>query len=586
MRNKNNYKSLYIVCALSSLLVACNGGSDSGSSNTQSGINNNLRPNTDGTTGSTCDGLPTWNASSVYNGGDRVVADGKEYKANWWTQGENPLTKSGKVNSGQQPWLFLNSCGDAPIPPVPSPSPSPTPTSSPAPVPTPTSTPEPQPPVPDNYKVYPDGRGSYTGGTIVKGSDGKLYQCQSNVVAPWCNSTAEWAYAPASGTAWSSAWQLVDNPGPAPSPTPPAPQPTEEPVPPAPSPAGKHLVVGYVDKSSTGAFASIKNEAFKQYDIIVVGFADCNPASCNTPSKLMIDTAAHVAANAKPGAQLLLSVGGQNDSQPFSPNASNPSQMPAFADKLVSYMNQINSNITSGPKLTGVDLDIEVWNSGENITALAKALKLKGSIVAVAPILATVGGSQVSSKNPTTLSLTAGGMQYSDYSGALASGNVDYLFVQAYNGGDAEVISIDNKTMLTPDFHDRAAEAMHNLVKDSCFPMNGNKYANGAMVCIPKSANTKIMIGTVANYSAGGAWENGIEYRNHMWKYMEKSAAGNKAILNAFNASVQKAKSYQYYNGVMVWSIGNDYFPSAWSNDTWDPVGAFTNNIVNLGFTE
>lgn len=587
---KSNIKLLTLTIS-ATLVVACQGGTNT------SGQNSNLKFNTvNGTTGSTCDALPLWSAESTYSTAGMAVAfNGKKYTNGWWTKGENPEQNSGPSGSGKV-WTFNEDCGVAPKPspepstsPTASPTPSPVPSVSPSPAPTTSPTPEPKPPVPGNHPVYPEKRGTYIGGTVVVGYDGGLYKCLNDVVAPWCNSTAEWAYAPdkANATAWNTAWELVNGPVPDVSPTPPAPKPTASPEPaptmsPPPSPAGKHLVVGYIDKSSIGAFASIDNSAFKKYDIIVVGFADCNPASCGTPNETMIGTAERVAANAKPGAQLLLSVGGENDSAPFAPTSANPAQMPAFADKLVSYMDEINKKITLGPKLTGVDLDIEVWNSGENITALARALKSKGVTVAVAPILATVGGSEVSSKNPTTLSLTAGGMVYSDYSGALADGSVDYLFVQAYNGGGSGVISIDGKTMLFPEFHDRVAEAMHNLVKDSCLPMNGVKYSNGAMVCIPKSANTKIMIGTVANWSAGGAEET----RNHMWAHMERSAAGNKAILNSFNASVQKAKSYHYYNGVMVWSIGNDYWPSAWSNDTWDPVGAFTNNIVNLGFTQ
>lgn len=54
-------------------------------------------------------------------------------------------------------------------------------------------------------QVYPAGRGSYTSSSIVKASDGNLYKCN---IAGWCNSAAEWAYAPASGMYWSDAWSL------------------------------------------------------------------------------------------------------------------------------------------------------------------------------------------------------------------------------------------------------------------------------------------------------------------------------------------------------------------------------------------
>lgn len=73
--------------------------------------------------------------------------------------------------------------------------------------PTPTPTPTPSPSVcPKNPIVYPAGRNTYTGGTIVKASNGKLYQCISNVVAGWCNSPSD-VYAPGSGWASGDAWQ-------------------------------------------------------------------------------------------------------------------------------------------------------------------------------------------------------------------------------------------------------------------------------------------------------------------------------------------------------------------------------------------
>ena len=50
---------------------------------------------------------------------------------------------------------------------------SPTPTPTPTPTPSPTITPTPTPtPTPGQYKIYPDGRGSYVAGSQVQGSDG------------------------------------------------------------------------------------------------------------------------------------------------------------------------------------------------------------------------------------------------------------------------------------------------------------------------------------------------------------------------------------------------------------------------------
>jgi chitodextrinase len=54
--------------------------------------NNNNTGNNDNNNTNTGD-IPTWNASSVYVGGDQVVYNGKVYKASWWTQGDNPETQ-------------------------------------------------------------------------------------------------------------------------------------------------------------------------------------------------------------------------------------------------------------------------------------------------------------------------------------------------------------------------------------------------------------------------------------------------------------------------------------------------------------
>jgi chitin-binding protein len=58
-------------------------------------------------------------------------------------------------------------------------------------------------PVPTAQYVYPQGLGQYVTGTLVQGSDGKIYRC---TVAGWCNSTSAYHYAPGTGAAWGSAW--------------------------------------------------------------------------------------------------------------------------------------------------------------------------------------------------------------------------------------------------------------------------------------------------------------------------------------------------------------------------------------------
>ncbi len=166
-----------------------------------------------------CSSIPAWNSSVAYTGGTAVVYNNVEYVANWWTQSNNPSTNNGGSGSGQ-PWTVVASCSG----PAPTPSPSPTP----APTPTPTPTPD--------VQIYPAGIGTYAIGSQVQASDGKIYTC---IVPGWCNQN-NWAYAPSTGTYWSSAWTLGSTPSPTPTPSPtaaPSPSPTATPTPtPAPTP--------------------------------------------------------------------------------------------------------------------------------------------------------------------------------------------------------------------------------------------------------------------------------------------------------------------------------------------------------------
>ncbi len=53
-----------------------------------------------------CASLSTWQADIAYTGGQQVVYQQNAYKANWWTQNQNP----GDNNGPWQEWLLLGSC--------------------------------------------------------------------------------------------------------------------------------------------------------------------------------------------------------------------------------------------------------------------------------------------------------------------------------------------------------------------------------------------------------------------------------------------------------------------------------------------
>ncbi|GJL54913.1 MAG: chitin-binding protein CbpD [Nitrospirales bacterium] len=61
---------------------------------------------------------------------------------------------------------------------------------------------------PPTHMTYPEGIGNYQPGTVVKGTNGKLYQCRPFPFSGWCNQ-APLYYAPGTGLAWEQAWRLA-----------------------------------------------------------------------------------------------------------------------------------------------------------------------------------------------------------------------------------------------------------------------------------------------------------------------------------------------------------------------------------------
>ena len=86
-----------------------------------------------------------WSASIAYTAGAVVLDQGKTYTANWWTQGNEPVTNNGGAGSGQ-PWTLSSGCSTTPPPPTPTPPP-PTPTPPPP-------TPTPPAPAPSGSTFY------------------------------------------------------------------------------------------------------------------------------------------------------------------------------------------------------------------------------------------------------------------------------------------------------------------------------------------------------------------------------------------------------------------------------------------------
>ena len=154
------------------------------------GPTNTLAPPTATTVPGSCT-AQAWNVDTIYTGGNTVSHNGNEWRAKWWTQGEEPGT------TGQWGvWEDLGACsGGATATPNPTNTPGVTNT----PIPTATS-----PSGNCTSTQYVAGT-TYNVGDIVQNVNNE-YQCD---IAGWCSSSGAWAYEPGVGLYWQDAWSYV-----------------------------------------------------------------------------------------------------------------------------------------------------------------------------------------------------------------------------------------------------------------------------------------------------------------------------------------------------------------------------------------
>ena len=140
-----------------------------------------------------------WKPGSVYQAKETTIWAGKQWQAQWWTQGDNP------AESG--PWGVWKAVGSASCGTTPTPTPTVAPTPAPTPVPsiTPTVAPTPTPSQPPaGVPVYVAGNSYGPGDTV--SNNGVVYQCKGWPFGLWCSGSA---YEPGKGSAWKSAWNKL-----------------------------------------------------------------------------------------------------------------------------------------------------------------------------------------------------------------------------------------------------------------------------------------------------------------------------------------------------------------------------------------
>ncbi len=221
---------------------------------------------------------------------------------------------------------------------------------------------------------------SYTAGQIVQNINNR-YMCS---IAGWCSSSAAWAYAPGTGSAWTDAWSLVG-----PCDTGPTLTPSRTPTP-CTTCGGSlpyHVITGYWQNFNNGATVLRLSSVPTSYNLIAVAFADASGApgavTFNIDSGLSTALGGYtnaqftsdVATVRARGQKVIISVGGQNGSI----SVSDSSSATNFSNSIISLMNTFGFD--------GVDIDLE---NGINATYMAQALRSvvaakPGSIITFAP---------------------------------------------------------------------------------------------------------------------------------------------------------------------------------------------------------
>ena len=304
-----------------------------------------------------------WSAATAYSAGDTVTEGGNTYKANWWTQGNDPATNSGATGTGE-PWTVASSCTTSPPPPTPTPPP---PTPAPPP-----PTPTPPAPAPTGCAPWSASTAYSAGATVTE--NGITYK------ANWWtqgNDPATNSGPTGSGQPWTVTTACTTTPTPPspPAPTPPTPpSPPPAPTPPSPPPASGFVFGSYkdvtinmdwnVDQISTmvtGTRVPVLTAMPAKQQVLTWAFAS---GECGSENWAGVTPAALVAQNVNQwvsaGKQYIVSTGGQAGVFTCGSDAN-----------FEAFIQRYNSS-----SLIGIDFDIEGGQSQDVINNLVARTKV------------------------------------------------------------------------------------------------------------------------------------------------------------------------------------------------------------------
>lgn len=494
---------------------------------------------------------PAWNPTTIYVQGNEVKHNGRQWRAKWWTQGEEPGT------TGQWGvWLDLGPCGGSTPPPTATPLPSSTPTATNTPgtvIPTntPVNTPLPTatpgggscPGIPQ----YVAGT-TYTTGQFVK-NIGNKYQC---TVGGWCSSSAAWAYEPGVGMYWETAWSYVSPCSSSPTPTN-TPAPTSTPATPGPSPTPcpncggnlpNRLLIGYWHNFNNGSSTLKLREVSQHWDVVNVAFAEPqthgSAVMAFTPynatvSEFQNDVQLLHGRNQK----VLISVGGANVHLDLQTAA----QANDFANSMIAIIETYGFD--------GLDVDLEGGSlslgPGDNDFRNPTTPRIVHFITAVQTIVNHFGPGFILTAAPETAYVQGGYSAYSGLYGAYLP--LIYAFhdrwtvihVQHYNSGCMVALNGVCYAQGTANFQVAMAEMLL-----AGFPVAGTG------LTFPALRQEQVAIGLPAAPAAAGGGYTPPATVHQALEYLIKGTPYSG------HYPLQNPGGYANFRGLMTWSINWD----------------------------
>ena len=294
-----------------------------------------------------------WNSATAYVGGDTVTEGGKTYKANWWTQGNDPATSNGATGTGQ-PWTIASGCTVSPPPPVTPPPPAG----------------NPPPPAGSPCAAW-NAATAYSGGATVSRNG-------ANYVANWWtqgDDPATHSGPTGSGQPWSPTNSCGTTPPPPTPPNPPVSPPVTPPQPPVSPPPASGFVFGsykdvtinmdwnndQISTSVSGTRTPVLNVMPSHQPALTWAFAS---GECGSEGWAGVQSSALVAQNmnqfVSAGKKYIISTGGQAGVFTCGSDAG-----------FEQFIQRYNSS-----SLIGIDFDIEGGQSQDVINNLVARTKV------------------------------------------------------------------------------------------------------------------------------------------------------------------------------------------------------------------